>query len=367
MDSAEKQAQSTSGCVYRDLGADVSCGRPRFESAQHCYWHHETTDKYDPEVVAREFGAGTTLRSAIETEIKAGLSLKGVYLERAPLGGNWFERGADLSGGSLFGANLKGARLSYGSLRNARLEYANLEEAYLGDVDLSGCSLAGARLFRVKLRDNDLKTTRGLERDSFRNLGRGLIARREILEEYPEQAAPMYRELMIYFSQRGDLDGASWAAYKFRLMRHRILRQRLNVTRVMLESLFAHYFIKRPTNRIQVLTTGWSLWLTNLSEYLKSIIYWLLIGYGEKPVRVAVIAAAVMLCYAAAYYALNAISDPTFADALYFSVVTFTTLGYGDVLPRSSFRLLAVSEALAGVVLSGLFLFALSRRAVGRA
>jgi len=37
---------------------------------------------------------------------------------------------------------------------------------------------------------------------------------------------------------------------------------------------------------------------------------------------------------------------PTFGTSLYFSLVTYTTLGYGDVLPDREWRLLAGVEAL---------------------
>jgi hypothetical protein len=53
-------------------------------------------------------------------------------------------------------------------------------------------------------------------------------------------------------------------------------------------------------------------------------------------------------------------------SGLYFSVITFTTTGYGDYHPQPAYRLLAASEALAGYLFFGLFvsLFAsyLSRR-----
>lgn len=56
--------------------------------------------------------------------------------------------------------------------------------------------------------------------------------------------------------------------------------------------------------------------------------------------------------------------DPvSFLDTLYFSVVTITTLGYGDITPHSDVgKLLCASESLIGIVLIGLFLNALSRK-----
>lgn len=43
----------------------------------------------------------------------------------------------------------------------------------------------------------------------------------------------------------------------------------------------------------------------------------------------------------------------TFEQALYFSVVTFTTLGYGDVTLSEGWRLLSGIEALNGILLVG--------------
>lgn len=41
---------------------------------------------------------------------------------------------------------------------------------------------------------------------------------------------------------------------------------------------------------------------------------------------------------------------PTFTEALYFSVTTFTTLGYGDLQPLPAARLVTSVEALAGMI-----------------
>lgn len=53
---------------------------------------------------------------------------------------------------------------------------------------------------------------------------------------------------------------------------------------------------------------------------------------------------------------LGALGDPArfgFDVALYFSAETFTSLGYGDVVPGGALRLLAGAEALNGLLLIG--------------
>ena len=42
----------------------------------------------------------------------------------------------------------------------------------------------------------------------------------------------------------------------------------------------------------------------------------------------------------------------TFEDALYFSTITVTTVGYGDILPLGVNRVLASIEALLGMVIN---------------
>ena len=63
--------------------------------------------------------------------------------------------------------------------------------------------------------------------------------------------------------------------------------------------------------------------------------------------------------WAAFYYVQNLFSD--FETSLYFSMVSFTTLGYGDVLLPRRWRLLGVIEGFSGVLLCGVstaFIFA---------
>ena len=51
------------------------------------------------------------------------------------------------------------------------------------------------------------------------------------------------------------------------------------------------------------------------------------------------------------YRTLGALSD--LEEALYFSTVTFTTLGYGDVVLQPSWRLLASFQSVNGIIMFG--------------
>ncbi len=61
-----------------------------------------------------------------------------------------------------------------------------------------------------------------------------------------------------------------------------------------------------------------------------------------------------IVIWAAAYMALVPINElASFEEAVYFSFVTFTTLGYGDISLSEGYRLLSGIEALNGIILVG--------------
>jgi len=56
-----------------------------------------------------------------------------------------------------------------------------------------------------------------------------------------------------------------------------------------------------------------------------------------------------------------------YIDCLYFSAITFTTLGYGDFRPLEGLgRILAGSEAFIGAFMMALFVYTFARRTGGR-
>ena len=57
------------------------------------------------------------------------------------------------------------------------------------------------------------------------------------------------------------------------------------------------------------------------------------------------------MLWASFYWAVDAL--PTFNDAIYFSLVTFTTLGYGDITLDQEWRILGAIEAANGIIIFG--------------
>ena len=81
----------------------------------------------------------------------------------------------------------------------------------------------------------------------------------------------------------------------------------------------------------------------------------------------------VIVCWTGLYWHLDAIeANPaneaalaaraTLRESVHFSVVTFTTLGYGDFQPKADYQLLADSEAVLGAGLMATFIVCLTRK-----
>jgi len=96
----------------------------------------------------------------------------------------------------------------------------------------------------------------------------------------------------------------------------------------------------------------------------------LLFGYGERPVRV-LVASALIIVFCAFFYSQpgslvyrDGPTKPSFPQGLYFSTITFTTLGYGDFYPAAQgfCRQLAMAEAVSGAFLMALFVVCLAKR-----
>jgi|GEM_PF-971054 len=97
---------------------------------------------------------------------------------------------------------------------------------------------------------------------------------------------------------------------------------------------------------------GWAYITKSLSYY-----YW---EYGRKPHRIIYLSLAIIFLFACIYWldsdlisANTANKSFNFGDSLYFSTITFTTLGYGDFSPIGWLKIPSAIEAFFGVVNMG--------------
>ncbi|MCB9752166.1 MAG: pentapeptide repeat-containing protein [Myxococcales bacterium] len=241
-------------------------------------------------------------------------------------------RGACLDGVELELKNLRRSDLTGASIRDARLDQVGFDFSTLDDVNFEGSVLKRVNFRRCE------SLRRGLWHECLLVDVRlptpdklGLRCAYE-LRAPPEHAKAdeVYRHFKELYKHQGDYN-TSGVFYELEMDMQRRLAP-----------------------------LGERVWLTAL---------WLLCGYGERPGRSVAAFLCIIIGFALAYTALELEGSSgavhgDFLDALYFSVVTFTSLGYGDIRPIGLARLLAGVESLLGVFAISLFVFVFCRRMI---
>jgi len=258
-----------------------------------------------------------------------GFQLRFAHLEGVKLHS---DDGFDLSKAKLFRAHLQGAKMFNINLQNADLlkadlSGANLNESRMRGANILGTVLQGARLERVDWGDDCVqeREARELQRAGKRD---------EALASF-EQAEEVYRSLRQAYDSAGRFEDAG------------------------------NFFRMEMTMR-RMLMPPWSM------GRIWSKVVDLFCAYGESPPRVIGFSVLINLLCAIAYFVIG-IRSPEgplrldlqagFADnvvaylnCVYYSIVTFTTLGYGDITPTAGvLRGLAALQAFTGAFMMAMF------------
>lgn len=288
-----------------------------------CYWHDPDIDK-----------CGDDVKAKIEAWAQSGKPLDGFQLARTNLQDlDLVNRGKKTGfvcrDADFYRANLTDAHFFALDLRGSSFMKAKLTNANLHCARLDNCNLLGAKLTRAKL-------------DSV-IWGNALKQEYQALHHNPEQAESVTQSL---FKEAEEVC--------------RNLRKECE-----LQGLFetaGHFFKKEMRFR------RYQMPLFSFKRFISKTVD-LFCGYGESPVRVVLFSFAFIFACALAYFFLGSTAQNPiyenmsgislyffeFLNAIYFSVVTFTTLGYGDIAPVGVARFIAAFEAFVGSFTMALF------------
>lgn len=318
--------------LFRDGAA---CAEPRHPESDLCFWHDPKADK-----------SGAEIKVLLETKHKRGEKLEGIILNDAQLEGAKLSRanlyGAQFKWANLKNAHLFGADLTHAALFKTALDGANLKEAKLRDAELLGATLEETKMDFIGFGGEDGYTVKN-ELEGIAHEKKGEIEKAHA--KYFE-AEEIYRAIKLNLKNRGM--GFEAGEYFFREM-------------VMSRKQFPRYSFNRLWSKLMSVSTG----------------------YGEKPHRIIGFSAALILLCATIFtclglhhatgqfhqYSSNASLAENlgvFYNALYFSVVTFTTLGYGDFTPVGIGKMFAIAEAYSGAFCISLFSISTYKRYMDR-
>ena len=264
-------------------------------------------------------------------------NLSGARLVKAKLvGATLFE--ADLTGAELVGAVLEGAdltrcRVDRAGFGQTCLREANLFGVYGAEVTFSGADLRGA----------DLKTARLPEARLLRaQLGGCDLTGADLTGadlEGSEVVGACFDEASLRHARLTGCVGYAEASWIRADIQEVDFRGAYMVRRFIMDQNYLHEF------RHQSRASG-----------LLYLIWWVTSDCGRSVLRWSGWTAVIVVLYAMAYSLVEVDygAHPTALSAVYYSVVTLSTLGYGDVLPVSmEAQALAMSEALLGYVMLG--------------
>jgi len=310
-----------------------------------------------------------------------GMDLRGIDLVGEDLSGLDLSRcdlsGANLSGADLRGSNLSWARLSEANLTKAQLDGCELLGADLSSANLNECSaeraglgvadLTGASLISAQLKEVTLSKSRLCHTD-FRaaNLQGSRISEADLT------GADFTRADL----RATDLKQSNVSGTKFELadMRESRLMGVANFTKanwvgadIRGVDLRGAYMVRRAIwdeNYLHEFRTR-----SRYHEILYQL-WWITSDCGRSLTRWTLFILSVTLIFAFAYskVGIDYGDYETAISPLYYSVVTLTTLGYGDVVPTSpAAQILAALHALLGYVGLGGLLSILANKMARRA
>lgn len=269
---------------------------------------------------------------------------------------------ASLKGANLAFANLENAILSFANLTGANLSATSLSDAYIEDAVLTDARLQGTNLKRARLTNSDLKsaylvdanvTGANLSAVNFENANlSSIIFDQRIIRSIIKKSGFSFKKL---WERRYDV-----------LLDTTIRCKGVNATTCFGSQRFK-IFLQDQDFLEEFLDRRWG------KRFFFT--WWLFADCGRSLSRWAGWSFLLAMFFAFVFWCLGPDSFNTeylefnLLTTFYYSVVTFTTLGFGDIIPKTSAAALVVTlEVIIGYIMLGglitIFASKLSRRGV---
>ncbi len=269
--------------------------------------------------------SGFDFRSPIEDE--NGFSeqiaiLSNIHFEGATL------KHCNFQDGKLFDCHFEQADLSHAEFKTANINNCSFQESDCTGMNLQGVTLTNCNFSDAIIRDISLDSIIIDERTTFGN-----ILKSEKEKNYHFASIEYKRIKEMYKSS--SLHGIADSYHYKEMVAKRKISKKNNPLR-WLNYIFGDILCKYGTSFVHVIL--WSL-LTILAF---GLIYWAgdHLVYLSQPV------------------------EPSILDSIYFSIVTFTTVGYGDYHVVGAMRFVAGTQALIGSALMALFTVIVARNII---
>ncbi|HEY5672142.1 MAG TPA: pentapeptide repeat-containing protein [Malonomonas sp.] len=276
-----------------------------------------------------------------------GASLNGADLRDLDLSG------CDLAGAQLFRADLRGANLQGAELAAANLEGAILDEVKAQRAGFGQANLRGASLFLADLQEATL-TQANLQGTNLNcvNLGHARLREADLSGADLSEADLRYADLSLSNVHKTNFSNADLRHARLRMMRQ--FKNALWVGVDIRDINFAGAYLMRQEIIDQNFIKEFRSY-----NWLSQVLYypWMLTCDCGRSMFRWCCCIGVMLLVFAYLYTLVEIDYGAYETALsplYFSVVTMTTLGFGDVMPKTvGAQLVTMLEVSTGYIMLG--------------
>jgi len=284
-------------------------------------------------------------RQKIEKLYNDGVSLSGVYLKYANMK-NIKLVNADLSGADLTRADFSGASMYGANLEGANLFKTNFEGANLKSANLSNCDLLGADFSNAKL--NNVEWGKDYKIINEHKAEAAIVeGNYEKAKEKYKEAEDIYRTLKISLQIQtlGDEVG------KF-FEREMIVRRKQ----------MSRFAPLRIISKLAHMTTGYGEKMSNIIYTVLGVIMICAFLYGVEGVAYQ----DRILGYWVADLHDYGIWE-TIGNLFYFSVVVFSTVGFGDIVPIGPLgKSIMIFEGIIGGLIMAVLIIALYKQLMDR-